>query len=115
MYTPVAIVMFIGLFLLPKTTPYRRSVLVFCVLNIWIIIAWADWRYGASYSTRALVQSYPVFAFGIAAFLTRWTQKKRLQLLFPFVSLALTGLNFYQLEIYNRGILESFSPLLFGK
>ncbi|MDI9319125.1 MAG: hypothetical protein QM530_01505 [Phycisphaerales bacterium] len=74
-YTPIAIAMVLGLFWIKKY-PFQKSVITFCVLNIWIIIAWADWRYGGSYSTRALTQSYPVFALALAAVLNRVMSKK---------------------------------------
>lgn len=110
LYTPVAIFMVLGLFLM-KRNGYKRSVLTFCLLNIWIIIAWSDWRYGASYSTRALVQSYPVFAIPLACFVAYCSSKKwNIPLISALV--LLTVLNFYQLSIYNTGILESFSIFL---
>lgn len=110
LYTPVALFMIIGLFLLGKH-PGKKSLLTFCILNIWIIIAWSDWRYGASYSTRALTQSYPVFALALAAFWSRpfWQNK---HLWIGVLLLGLTALNIYQLGIYNSGIIENFSPFL---
>ncbi len=103
-YTPIAIFMVIGLFLM-KGKPFRRSVLVFCLLNIWIIISWSDWRYGASYSTRALVQSYPVFALALAAFLER-TYVNRKRILVIAAGLYLIGVNLFQILQYNAGVLH---------
>ena len=103
-YTPIAIFMVIGLFLM-KGKPYRRSVLVFCLLNIWIIISWSDWRYGASYSTRAFVQSYPVFALALAAFLER-TFVNRKRILVIGLGLYLIGVNLFQILQYNAGVLH---------
>lgn len=74
-YTPVTLGFVAGLWLIRKF-PFRKSVLWFGLLNIYIIIAWHEWRYGGSYATRALVQSYPVFALPFAALLTRLTQAK---------------------------------------
>lgn len=110
LYTPVAILMITGFFVM-KGQPYKRSILTFCLLNIWIIIAWSDWKYGASYSTRALTQSYPVFAFGLACTLS-WLWNKNMKLPILVTLILLTWLNFYQLEIYNKGTLENFSVFL---
>ena len=74
-YTPITILFVVGLFFIKKF-PFKNSILVFCLLNIWIIISWFDWKYGATYSTRALVQSYPVFAFPFTAIIERILQKK---------------------------------------
>jgi hypothetical protein len=111
LYTPVAILMIAGFFLM-KGQPYKRSILTFCLLNIWIIISWSDWKYGASYSTRALVQSYPVFAFGLACTLAWTWNKKQLKLLLFGLLIFLTWVNFHQLSIYNKGVLENFSIFL---
>tara|TARA_B100000508_G_C11465832_1_gene282446 strand:- start:33815 stop:35161 length:1347 start_codon:yes stop_codon:yes gene_type:complete len=111
LYTPVAVLMFAGFFLM-RSKPYQRSILIFLVLNIWIIISWSDWTYGASYSTRAFVQSYPVFAFPLAATIT-YLLKNKLSAIFTLLLLiGLTVLNFYQMHIYNLGILTGFSPLI---
>ncbi|MGV3631528.1 MAG: glycosyltransferase family 39 protein [Bacteroidota bacterium] len=110
LYTPVAILMVAGLFLM-KNKAFGKPVLVFCLLNIWIIISWSDWKYGASYSTRALTHSYPVFALALASFVDVVLQKRKTAYLIA-AGVLLIILNFYQLRIYNRGILENFSPVL---
>jgi hypothetical protein len=110
LYTPVAILMIIGFFFM-KNKPFRKSVLIFCLLNIWIIISWSDWKYGASYSTRALTQSYPVFALPLACVLAYFMERKKKYLIYA-IGILLVLLNFYQLSIYNQSILENFSPLL---
>jgi hypothetical protein len=103
-YTPVTILMFFGLFRI-KNFPFGRSVLVFCLLNLWIIMAWSDWRYGASYSCRALVQSYPVFAFALGAIISQMQQNKW-QKTFYFLFAFLICLNLFQLYQYNSGIIK---------
>lgn len=110
LYTPIAIAMVAGLFCI-KNFPFQKAIIIFCLLNIWIIIAWSDWRYGGSYSTRALVQSYPVFSFPLAAIVSLVLQKKKLLIMF-IIAVLLIVLNFYQLDLYNRGYSEKFSPLL---
>jgi hypothetical protein len=110
LYTPIAIMMVWGLGLMKKY-PFQKSVLTFCLLNIWIIIAWSDWRYGGSYSTRALVQSYPVFALSLASLVHIIVQKSKAYLLYG-IGFLLLILNFYQLQIYNSGVGECFSPIL---
>lgn len=104
-YTPVTILFIAGLFYL-KNTPYRRSVIIFCLLNIWIVISWADWKYGATYSTRALVQSYPIFALPLTAVVSRILQNRWKYLLYP-VGAYLIFVNFFQIGQYNSGVLHS--------
>lgn len=111
LYTPVSILMVAGLWLM-RGYPFRNAVLTFCILNIWVITAWSDWRYGSSYSTRALVQSYPVFALALGCAVQYFFRQRKSYWLYTLLVL-LIALNIYQLRIYNAGIGESFSPFLF--
>lgn len=103
-YTPIAIFFIIGLFFIKKF-PFRKSVITFCLINIYIIISWRNWRYGASYSCRALVQSYPVFALAFAAFIDQISLKKW-RYLFYLLSFYLLFVNLFQLKQYNEGIIH---------
>lgn len=103
-YTPVTIFMFLGLFMM-KGKAYGKAILTFGLINLWIIISWSDWRYGASYSTRALTQSYPVYAIALAAFLSRFFVAKK-RLLIGSIGLYLIFVNGVQLWQYNRTILH---------
>ncbi len=75
------------------------------MLNIYIIIAWHDWRYGASYSCRALVQSYPVFAFPLAALIEKINFQKW-RFLFYITGLYLIAVNLFQIKQYNTTVLH---------
>ncbi len=71
-YSPVMVFGVIGLMWLWKN---HRSlfggVTVFIVLFTYIVTAWDIWWYGGSLGNRAMIQSYPLWAFPIAAF---WSQ-----------------------------------------
>jgi len=110
LYTPIALLMVAGFFFM-KDRPFKRSVLTFCLLNIWIIISWSDWKYGASYSTRALTHSYPAFALALAC-IVEYLWNGRYKWWLPVLGVLLIWLNFAQLKTYNSGILEGFSPFL---
>lgn len=103
-YTPVTIFFVLGLFFM-KGKPFRKSVIWFCLLNIWIVISWSVWRYGGSYSTRALVQSYPVFALALAGIIT-WIFNTRFKVLFYLLAIYLTAVNLFQIWQYRQGILR---------
>ncbi|MFT6334732.1 MAG: hypothetical protein ACJATI_001477 [Halioglobus sp.] len=103
-YTPITIFFVVGLFFL-KNRPFKKSVVWFCVINIWIIISWNNWRYGGSYSTRALVQSYPVFAFAFAGFVS-WVLSKKWKYLFLGFGLYLIGVNLFQVWQYRQNIIH---------
>jgi hypothetical protein len=103
-YTPITICFIVGFFFM-KNMPFRKSVLWFCLLNIYVIIAWNDWRYGSSYSTRALSQSYAVFALPFAMFIEKINSTKW-KWLFYAVCIYLVWMNFSQMYQYNQGMLE---------
>ncbi|MBL7946285.1 MAG: glycosyltransferase family 39 protein [Flavobacteriales bacterium] len=103
-YTPITIFLVLGLFFMRKQ-PWRKSVLVFTLLNTWVIIAWHDWHYGGSYSSRALVQGYPVLALPFSALLERsFTSRWR----WPALALCsyLLMVNLFQIKQYNNTVIH---------
>ena len=87
---------------------FNKSVIWFSILNIWIVISWYDWQYGASYSTRALTQSYPVFALSLGALITFIINQKSKIIKYPFYALSiyLIAVNLFQLNQYDKTILH---------
>lgn len=104
-YTPIAILFILG-FIFMNKYPFQRSVLVFCLLNIWVIISWFDWRYGATFSTRAMVQSYPVFTLALAALLVKTFEKKILKFIVLAFGTYMIAVNFFQINQYNSLIIN---------
>jgi hypothetical protein len=103
-YTPITIFFIAGMFFIRKY-PFRKSVIVFCLLSIYIVISHHDWRYGATYSCRALTHIYPVFALPLAAFIERFSVKK-MKYLFFVLGTYLILVNLFQLWQYNKTILH---------
>ena len=103
-YTPITILFVLGFFFM-RNQPFRKAVIVFSLLNIWIIIAWADWKYGATYSTRALTQSYPVFMLAFAGLLQRALDSRWR---WPLIAVGayLSFVNLFQIWQYSKVILH---------
>lgn len=103
-YTPVT-VMFILSLLYIKEKPFSSAVKWFTFLNIYVIISWFDWRYGGSYSTRALSQSYPVFGLALATMLG-YVNKSIFRITCFVLAPILVMVNLIQVYQYNETILH---------
>jgi hypothetical protein len=103
-YTPVTILFVLGLLFIKKH-PFGKAIITFCLLNIWIIIAWDDWHYGASYSCRALMQSYPVFALPLAVTIDKM-MLSRFKSIFYALFFYLIFVNLFQIYQYNANIIR---------
>jgi hypothetical protein len=114
-YTPLSIAMIIGVFQLYrnrhqeyntfKLLYWSKAIILYFFINLWIVTAWDDWHYGASYSARALVQSYAVLSIPLAyqissIFIKKW------KWVISTVSAFLIFLNLFQVWQYNKGILH---------
>jgi hypothetical protein len=104
-YTPITVFFIIGMFYIKKF-PFKNSVITFCLLNIYIIISWSDWRYGTTYSSRALTQSYPLFALPLAAFINSMSVKLWKYWTFCILGIYLIIVNLFQIKQYNQGIMH---------
>lgn len=105
-YTPVAILFIVGLFYSRKS-PFHKAALWFILLNIWIVISWSDWRYGATYSTRALVQSSAILALPFVALLEKLIKSKWKYIAYPIFGF-LIYLNFIQIGHYNSRVIHPY-------
>jgi len=107
-YTPLMIFALIGIFMVNKYIPRARlSIVVFVLLNIYIISSWWCWWYGGSFGQRPFVDHYGIYALGIAAFI-KWTIQK--QHLIKFISFAIivmfVFLNLFQTVQYFNGAIH---------
>jgi hypothetical protein len=103
-YTPIVVFFIVGLFIM-KDKPFKKSVIVFFVINTWIIISWSDWRYGGTYSCRALVQSYPVLALPFASAVAGCISN-RWRYFFTILWVYLLVVNLFQIYQYDTGIIH---------
>lgn len=104
MYTPICWLIILGLFYMNRES-YSLSIKTFIVMNIWIVIAWHIWRYGASYSSRALVQSLPVMLIPMLAIIQKMVVSKWKYFWISLCAYFLC-LNLFQVYQYNNGILH---------
>ena len=122
-YTPLMVFSLLGLF--PLWRQHRKIALAcisYTILHIYFVFSFDVWWYGGSFGCRVLVQSYALFCFAMAAFLSLkiWRQKLAKIILGIFI-IACTLLNQFQNWQYNQYFFstEGMSPyvykLIFGQ
>lgn len=78
LYTPMMALSPTGFVFLKKRIPQAFwPLLVFSLLNIWIVTSWWSWWYGGSLGMRPMIDSYSLLALPLAAFVAWLLEKKR--------------------------------------
>ncbi len=70
-YSPIMAFSLIGLYFLNKNTKLKLAILVFLPIHIYVIYSWWCWNYINGIGSRPMVETYPLLAFGMAAFWTK--------------------------------------------
>lgn len=105
MYSPLLVLAIIGLSALRRQQAVAFwSILLYFLLFTYVPFAWDEWAYGGSLGQRAMVQSYAVLAWPMAAVL-RWLQLRpwRLWLTVPLLVLGC----YYNLWLTFSGMLAA--------
>ncbi|MCK4829145.1 hypothetical protein KA005_76185 [bacterium] len=111
MYTPIMIFSLIGIpFLYKQNRVLFWPVLIFTVLNIYLLSSWCFWWYGGGFGLRAFVDSYGILAFPIAAF-AQWFLKEKVYLRIMLLALfaVLVWFNLFQTKQYKRNAIHYIS------
>ncbi len=98
-YSPIMIFAVVGIFMLRKRLPeIFPTVFLYCMIALYITSAWDIWWYGSSLGQRAMVQAYPLWAFGLGAFI-QWAGsiqwQKTIRSIARFGLLGFVGICFY--------------------
>ena len=106
-YTPIMLFAILGFFFLKrKSNDLFLPIISFTIINLFVIFSWWCWWYGGSYGARAMIDSYALMAFPIAAFFD--FSFKRTTLLIPILLLtgAFISLNIFQSKQYQTSLLH---------
>ncbi|MEZ4987583.1 MAG: hypothetical protein R2795_21475 [Saprospiraceae bacterium] len=89
-YTPVMLFAVVGLrWLYQQHRSLFWPMLVFSIVNYYIVFSWKIWMYGGSVGARAMIQSYAVWCFPLAAFVQHILSDSRRYGRIAFAVLAL--------------------------
>lgn len=110
LYTPVMIFSVIGFYFL-----FRNNRKIFLALAgywlaaFYIVTSWTEWWYGAAYSNRALITTYPVLAICLGYFLQDMrAQKVFAKVLFGLAVVLMVFLNQFQWWQLRNYILDPY-------
>jgi hypothetical protein len=111
-YTPVMILAVSGFFFLWKAN--RKlfwPVLLYFLVNLYVVSSWGLWWYGGSFGMRALIDAYGVYSLALAAF-SAWifNHRSRIFQLAYFVVLAVFVYhNIFEIRQYHSGAIHYVS------
>ncbi len=109
LYTPLMLLATLAIVLLWRHRhESARPVLVFFLLNLYLVSSWTCWWYADSFSSRAMVGSYAVMAIPLAALLiysSRWKIWARILLWMAIA--ACVVLNLFQHRQFRDGLIHS--------
>lgn len=107
-YTPLMVFALAGIpFLFRNHKELAWPVLIYTILNIYIIFSWWCWWYGGSFGQRPMIDSYGLLAIPMA-YLFRWVLSGQKLKIFGFATVIflLIGLNQFQIRKYRKGSIH---------
>ncbi|MEX0965938.1 MAG: hypothetical protein WD077_01775 [Bacteroidia bacterium] len=108
LYTPIMAFALVGIFFLrQQLKPFFLPILIFTILNFYVISSWWCWWWGGCYGQRAFVDSYGLMAFPLAA-LMAWSLKKHFATRVATLVLVtlLTAHGIFQTAQYHYGAIH---------
>lgn len=100
-YSPMLMLAIAGFIPFIMKGKNKLAIIVFCLVNYYIVSAWDIWWYGG----RAMVQSYPVFMFPLAALVSAALDRKVLLWMLTPVALVFIYFNGWITYQYHGGHL----------
>ncbi len=108
LYTPVMIFALAGIAILKKKHPkFFVPVLVYVLLNIYVISSWWDWWYGGGFGLRAYIDMYGIMAIPMAAALVWIFERgRKLKIALIIVFVLFTGRSIFHHLQYHYGAIH---------
>ena len=105
-YTPVMAFSLVGWFFLKRyCTDVKWPIFAFVLVHAWIHYSYYAWTYFPGLGSRPMIETYPLLAFGLAAFFTVLSENKSLKWI-PFLIFGFfTWLNLFQTWQMEKGII----------
>ncbi len=106
-YTPLMIFIVIGFVqMYKKNGTVFLSVLLYILLDLYIVSSWSCWWFGSCFGNRALIASYAALCIPLGYFIDHALNSK-LKLIYLSVFILFIGLNLFQSWQMREGILDT--------
>ena len=106
-YSPIMALSFIGMyFMYREWKAIFLSVVIFSAIYIYVVFSWWCWWYGASFSSRSMVDVCPVFVIPLAILFQKISSATLGKVLLTVVVIGFSALNLFQTWQYNHGIIH---------
>lgn len=107
-YTPILLFALIGFWKLKQRAPNLfKPALIFLLSYVYVTASWGCWWYGGSFGMRALVETYAMLAFPMAAFFDFILSKKSsYKICIGFVAVLFVCLNAFQSAQYLKSVIH---------
>ncbi|MCO6500935.1 MAG: hypothetical protein J5I47_11270 [Vicingus serpentipes] len=108
LYTPIMVFALIGLVMLFKNKQkIALGITTTVVVYFYVASCWWDWWFGGSFGYRAMIDIFPLLAFGMACFIEQ-TLNYSLQYKIPILSFLflLLGFNLFQTRQAHEGLIH---------
>ena len=104
-YTPIMIAVVVALIYKAWKGDYvMRTILVYLLVFVYLASSWTNYWYGSAYSQRAMLQTYALLAFPMAALLQYAFRKKPQARIAAGLLVIFTGLNWWQATQFINGV-----------
>jgi hypothetical protein len=105
-YTPMMGFALLGFYFLYKNLRIAFfAVFIFFLINVYIVFSWEIWWYGGSFGARALIESYALMVFPLAAFIAWVVQNRMVSFIVFSIMLFFIQLNLFQTyQCHSQGV-----------
>lgn len=104
-YTPLMAISFIGLFFCKRNLKIRPAIIVFVLVNVYVVSCWSFWWYSHSFGHRAMVDSYAVMIIGLGGIITASSNTINKYIVGTITGLCII-LNLFQTWQMDVGIID---------
>jgi hypothetical protein len=107
-YTPMMSLAVIGIGMMYKHLKgFFYPILIFTILNIFVILSWWSWWYGGGFGLRAFIDSYAILSIPLGLFVDRTFGRGNLvRTLSASVMLMFIALNIFQTNQYQQAVMH---------